>query len=105
MFGLWFSADAPVDTNRPPDAAVWYNAWQTEYRYPYLQSAPVYLAVAAVRTGSEEETGKVHRLFLDWSNVPLRSPDDVIALDAPLSAVDDSVWTAHENEPDMLVRL
>jgi hypothetical protein len=39
-----------------------------------------HLAVAVMRTGNKEEVGKTSELFLDWSNVPLRLPDDVLFL-------------------------
>jgi len=84
LFCMWFSEGTPVDVNRPPDAAVLYSDLQTEYRYSYLQAAPAYLAIAATRN---DEHGKIHELFRDWSSVPPPAPDDVVLLDAPFDFI------------------
>ena len=39
------------------------------------------VAVAAMRTGNEPETGQVSELFLDWDDTPPRRPDGVVLLD------------------------
>ena len=98
QFCMWFSEEIPVDVNRPPDATVLYSDLQTEYRYSYLQSAPAYLAIAAMRS---DEHGKIHELFLDWSSVPPRSPDDIVLLDTPLPALDYEIWASHKDESDV----
>ncbi len=76
-FGLWFSRVSPVDVKRPPDTTVWYSPFQTEYSTTFSQHEPCYVAIAAMR---ETEMGKVHEMFLDWSNTPPRKPDDVIVM-------------------------
>lgn len=88
VFGIWYSADTPVDTDRAPDETVWYSPAMTEYQTTFLQRAPAYVAVAAIRTGNESETGPVHELYLDWSDIPPRTPDDVMVLDDPYSIYD-----------------
>jgi hypothetical protein len=86
VFGIWYSSDSPVETNRPPDTMVWYFSSQTEYATTFYQNAPAHFAVAAMRTGDEPELGNVHELDLDWSDVPPRHPDNVVVLNAPLAA-------------------
>lgn len=99
VFGVWYDSQSPVDTNRPPDSTVWYFSSQTEYATTFSQNAPAWVAIAAMRTGNESETGKVHELYLDWSSVPPRAPDDVVVLDVPLKPFDETVETRHEDDP------
>jgi len=99
VFGVWYDSQSPVDVNRPADATVWYDSSQTEYATTFYQNAPVYVAVAALRTGDEEETGKIHELYLDWSDIPPRRPDEVIILDKPLPVIDTTVEKRHEDDP------
>ncbi len=99
VFGVWFSNATPVDTNRPADATVWYSASMTEYQTSFAQNAPAWVAIAAMRIGDETKIGKVHELYLDWSNVKPRSPDDVMVLDDPLSAFDTEIETRREDDP------
>jgi len=91
VFGVWYDSQSPVDTNRSPDSTVWYFSSQTEYATTFYQNAPAWVAVAAMRTGNEPEIGKVHELYLDWSNVPPRRPDDVIVLNEVLPAIDPNI--------------
>jgi hypothetical protein len=99
VFGIWYSPvpfteeatngsdDTPTSGSsirppgRGPDATVWYFSSQTEYATTFSQNAPAWVTVAALRTGDEYEMGKVYELYLDWSNVPPRRPDDVMVLD------------------------
>jgi hypothetical protein len=37
VFGLWYSSDSTVDTNRPPDETVWYFPAQSEYIVTFQQ--------------------------------------------------------------------
>jgi hypothetical protein len=99
VFGIWYSSDSPVDVMRTPDTTVWYYPSQTEYVTTFRQNAPAFVAVAAIRTGDESETGKVHELFLDWNDVPPRRPDDVILWDKPLPAIDNTVEKRREDDP------
>lgn len=99
VFGIWYSPESPVDTDREPDATVWYNSSMTEYQAVIVQSERQYVAVAAMKVGENREIGKVHELFLDWSDRPLRAPDDVIVLDEPLPVFDKEVEAAHEDDP------
>ncbi len=101
VFGVWFSNVATVDTKRPADATVWYSASMTEYQTSFAQHAPAYVAVAAMKLGDESKIGKVDELYLDWSNVKPRAPDDVMVLDDPLSAFDMEIETRHEDDPFM----
>ncbi|MDR1493997.1 MAG: hypothetical protein LBT05_14945 [Planctomycetaceae bacterium] len=80
VFGLWFASESPVDTKRPPDKTLWYYPAQSEYKTTFQQNAPASLAIAVLRTGNELERGKVHELFLDWSNAPPHAPDDVVVI-------------------------
>jgi hypothetical protein len=98
VFGVWYSSDSPVDTNRPPDTTVWYFSSQIEYATTFYQNAPAYAAVAAMRTGNEPETGNVHELSLEWSDVPPYRPDDVVLLDKPLSAIDGTIEKRREDD-------
>ena len=77
MFGVWYGATSPVSTDGPPSQTFWYFSEMTEYQTSFKQSAPCYVAVAAMRPGDEPEIGKVHELFLDWKSAPPRPPDDV----------------------------
>ncbi len=99
VFGVWYSSEPPVAVNRPPDQTVLYFSSQTEYATTFNQNAPAWVAVAAMRTENEAETGKVHELYLDWSNVPPRRPDDVMVLMLP--AFDAKVENRHEDDPFM----
>ena len=99
VFGVWYSSDSPVDTNRPPDATIGYYSSQTEYVTIFYQNAPAFVAVAAIRRGDEPAIGNVHELPLDWSDVPPRRPDDVVLLDQPLAAVDATIEKRGENDP------
>lgn len=103
VFGLWYSSESSVDTNRPPDVTVWYFPTQSEYMAMFQQREKTYLAVAAMRTGNDSELGNIHELFLDWSNVPPRAPDDVMVFDPPLPAVDTVLSARHQNEPDLIL--
>jgi hypothetical protein len=98
VFGVWYDSQTPVDTNRPPDQTVRYFSLQTEYATTFLQKAPAYVAVAAMRT-ENGETGKVYEWYLDWSNVPPRQPDDVVILGPPLPAIDPDI--ADRNNPNL----
>ena len=44
-----------------------------------------------------DELGKVHELYLDWSNVPPHRPDDVLVLAAPLPVVDKTIEQRQED--------
>ena len=87
VFGIWYDSQSPVDTNKPPDATIGYYPSQTEYATIFYQNAPAWVAVAAIRTGDNSELGKVHELYLDWSDVPPRRPDDVVVMNAPLPVI------------------
>ncbi len=99
VFGIWYSSETPVDTNRTPDATVWYNSSMTEFQTAFAQQEPQYVAVAAMNVGENREIGKVHELFLDWSDRPPRAPEDVMVLDEPLPVFDKEVEAAHEDDP------
>ena len=101
VFGVWYDSESPVDTDRPPDTTIWYSSSMTEYQTTFSQREPAWVAVAAIRPGNETEKGKVHELYLDWSNVPPRAPDDVMVLDDPLPAFDTEIETRHEDDPFM----
>ncbi|GHT38062.1 hypothetical protein FACS189427_11870 [Planctomycetales bacterium] len=108
VFGLWYSSESPVDTNRPPDETVWYFPTQSEYMATFQQHEKTYLAVAAMRTGNtvtgnESDLGNIHELFLDWNNIPPHSPDDVMVFDPPLPAVDTDVLSRHQDESDVIL--
>lgn len=90
VFGIWYSNESPIDTNRTPDATVWYDRSMSEYQTVFAQKAPAWVAVAAIHSDNSEK-GKTHELFLDWSNTVPRPPDDVMVLHEPLSAVDTNV--------------
>jgi hypothetical protein len=76
QFGLWFSPSTPVDTSGPPDQIVGYSSGIGEYQYTHNQTTSEYVAVAAF---TATETGPVSELYLPWSNVVPRSPDDQFA--------------------------
>ena len=99
VFGVWYDSKSPVDINRPSDATVWYFSSQTEYATTFQQNAPAWVAIAAMRTGNEPEIGKVHELYLDWSNVPPRRPDDVMVLDVPIIPFDETMESRHDGDP------
>ncbi len=99
VFGVWYGSESPVDTDRPPDVTIWYSSSMTEYQTSFEQHAPAWVAVAAIKPGNEMEKGKVHELYLDWSNVPPRAPDDVMVLNSMLPAFDAQVETRHEDDP------
>ncbi len=101
VFGVWFSNATPVDTDRPPDVTIWHSSSMTEYQTSFEQQAPAWVAVAAIKPGNEMAKGKVHELFLDWSNTPPRAPDDVMVLNATLPAFDAKIETQHEDDPFM----
>ena len=101
VFGVWFSSESPIDTNRPADATVWYSSSMSEYQTSFAQNAPAWVAIAAMRIGDEMKIGKVHELYLDWSNVKPRTPDDVMILDSPLLAFDTEIEMRHEDDPFM----
>ncbi len=71
----------------------------TEYQTTFEQHAPAWVAVAAIKPGNEMEKGKIHELYLDWSNTPPRAPDDVLVLNTPLIAFDAEIETRHEDDP------
>jgi hypothetical protein len=81
IFGIWYSSESPVDTNRQPDANIFYNSSQTEYRTTLSQREPTYIAIAVIQAGNNPIVGKAHELFLDWSQIPPRAPDDVVVID------------------------
>jgi len=81
VFGVWYSANSPVPTDGPPTETVWYFSEMSEYQMSFRQSAPCYVAVAAMRPGDNPEIGKVHELYLDWKSTPPRPPDDVVVID------------------------
>ncbi|HBT76671.1 MAG TPA: hypothetical protein DEB39_07045 [Planctomycetaceae bacterium] len=101
VFGVWYGSESPVDTDRPPDVTIWYSSSMTEYQTTFEQHASAWVAVAAIKPGNETEKGKVHELFLDWSNTPPRAPDDVMVMDAPLPEFDAEIETRHEDDPFM----
>ncbi len=101
LFGVWYSSESPVDTDRPPDATVWYSPFMTEYQTSFEQHAPAYAAVAALRPGNETEKGKVHELYLDWSSIPPRAPDDVVVLPEALPAFDTEILERPIEQEDL----
>ena len=103
VFGVWYGTESPVDTDRPPDTTIWYSSSMTEYQTTFEQQAPAWVAVAAIKPGNEMEKGKIHELYLDWSNTPPRAPDDVMVLDVPLLAFDTEIETRHEDDPFMML--
>jgi hypothetical protein len=54
-----------------------------------------------MRPGNEPELGKIHELFLEWSSLPPRAPDDVMILDTPLSAIDSTIETMYQDDPTL----
>ncbi len=88
VFGIWYGLESPVSTDRPPNATIWYSPSMTEYQTTFSQREPAWVAVAAIKPGNETEKGKVHELYLDWSNIPPRAPDDVVILSEPLPVFD-----------------
>ena len=101
VFGVWRSETSPVLADTPPHDTVWYSQDLTEFQTNVTQSGPMYVAIAAIRTGNEEETGPVHELFLPWSNTKPRSPDDAVVLREPLPLFDSAIPDLHADEPDM----
>ena len=101
LFGVWCGSDSPVDTDRPPDATVWYSSLMMEYQTSFSQNAPAYAAVAAIRPGNESEKGKVHQLYLDWSNTPPRAPDDIMVLPEALPAFDPEITERTLEQEDL----
>ncbi|MCL2349312.1 MAG: hypothetical protein FWC50_13765 [Planctomycetaceae bacterium] len=101
VFGVWYSPDSPVDIARPPDNTIWYSNTMTEYQTSFQQNAPAYVAVAPIRTGNQSETGLVKELYLDWSNVPPRTPDDVMILDKPLPAIDPEILERNADDQNV----
>jgi hypothetical protein len=87
VFGIWYSSETPVGTNRPPDATVWYSPLITDYQTSFAQNAPAYAAVGVMRPNEVPET--VQKIFLDWSHRPPFAPEDVMVLDTPLPASDE----------------
>jgi hypothetical protein len=100
-FVLWYSPDTSVDVTHPPDETIGYVPSQTEYRTAFQQSAPCYITIAARRPGNEPEYGTVHQLLLDWSATPPRTPDDVMVLNTPLSAVDTNIDALNQDDPNI----
>jgi hypothetical protein len=94
VFGVWYDSQSPVNAIQPPDVTVVYYVSKTEYAASFHQNAPAWVAIAAIRTGDEPEIGKVHELYLDWSNVPPRRPDDVVILNAPFPVIDAAIENA-----------
>lgn len=103
LFGIWYSSESPVDTNRPPDATVWYSSFMTEYQTSFDQNAPAYVAVAALRPGNESEKGKVHELYLHWESTPPRAPEDVIVLVEPLPVFDTAMAERNVNNDNVSI--
>ena len=101
VFGVWFSAASPVPTDGPPDATIWYSSSMTEYQTSIEQREPAWVAVTAIRPGNDAAKGKVHELFLDWSSVPPRAPDDVVILAEPLPVFDADVLDRIVEEEDL----
>ncbi len=101
LFGVWYSSESPVDTNRSPDTTVWYSSAMTEYQTSFEQNAPAYVAVAAVRPGNEMEKGKAHELYLDWSNITPRAPNDVMVLPEAFPAIDPEITERILEEDDL----
>jgi hypothetical protein len=101
LFGIWYSLETPLDTTRQPDTTVRYYPLQTEYSTTFQQKTPVYIAIAAMRTGNEPEIGKVHELYLDWNSTPSRAPDDVIVMNPPLSPIDTNMEIMKHNDPNL----
>ncbi len=73
----------------------------TEYQTTFEQHAPAWVAVAAIKPGNEMAKGKVHELFLDWSNTPPRAPDDVMVLSEPLPVFDADVFERPLEDMDL----
>ena len=94
-------SDSPVDVSRPPDNTVWYSNTMTEYQTSFQQNALAWIAVAPIRTGDQSEIGIVKELYLDWKNTPPRAPDDVMLLNAPLSAIDTEIVASRSDEPNL----
>lgn len=101
VFGVWYSPKSPVPTDGPPDETVWYSPQMTEYQTSFRQNAPCYVAVAAIRTGNESEMGKIHELYLDWSNTKPRHPDDVVVFDKLLPVYDPNILSIEQENPDL----
>ncbi len=118
LFGVWYSAEpfsgqatngsgdsggeAYRDgTARSPDVTVWYSSSMTEYQTSFAQNAPAWVAVAAMRLDEENQIGKVHELYLDWSSAPPRAPDDVMVLAEPLPAIDSEIFERPIEEEDL----
>jgi hypothetical protein len=100
-FVLWYSPDTSVDVTRPPDETIGYAPSQIEYHTTFQQNATAYITIAARRLGNEPEYGTVHQLFLDWCTTPPRTPDDVIVLNSPLSAVDTNIDALNQDNPNI----
>ena len=101
VFGVWRSETSPVPADGPPSDTVWYSQDLTEFQTNITQSGPMYIAIAAIRTGNEEEIGPVHELFLPWSSTKPRSPDDAVVLSEPLPIFDSAMPDLHADEPDV----
>ena len=101
VFGVWRSETSPVLADKPPHDTVWYSQDLTEFQTNITQTGPMYIAIAAIRTGNEEETGPIHELFLPWSNTKPRSPDDTVVLATPLTLLDPAIPALHSDETDV----
>jgi hypothetical protein len=101
LFGIWYSSEMPVDITRLPDTTITYVSSQTEYRTTFYQNAPVYLALAAMRTGNKPENGNIHELYLDWNTSPPRAPNDIIVLNPPLPALDPNREIIKQEYPNL----
>jgi hypothetical protein len=103
VFGVWYSNESPVNTNRPPDKTVWYFPTQTEYQTTLQQHEKLFTVVASMRTGNESELGNIQELLLDWTTIPPHAPDDVVVFDMPLRAVDGDVLSRPYYEDDFIL--
>jgi hypothetical protein len=74
---------------------------QSEYRTTFYQNAPVYLALAAMRTGNKPENGNIHELYLDWNASPPHAPNDIIVLNPPLPALDQNREIIKQEYPNL----
>ena len=75
----------------------------TEYQTSFSQNAPAYVAIASIRPGNETEKGKVHQIYLDWSNIPPRAPDDVMVLPEVLPAFDPEITERTLEQEDLVL--
>jgi hypothetical protein len=100
-FVLWYSSEISIDHTSPPDETMLYLPSQTEYRTTFQQNIPAFVTIAAMRTGNEPEYGTLHELFLDWNTTPPYAPHDVLVLNPPLPAIDVSMMSMNQDNPNI----